>query len=55
MRTSQFSESQIVAILREAEAGVPAAEVICKHGVSRATYLRWQTKYANATVSAGCV
>jgi putative transposase len=51
MRTSKFSESQIVAILREAEAGVPVAEVIRKHGVSRATYFRWQAKYANATVS----
>ncbi len=51
MRPSKFSEAQIVAILREAEAGVPVAEVIRKHGVSRATYFRWQAKYANATVS----
>ena len=51
MRTSKFSESQLVAILNEAEAGVPVAEVIRKHGVSRATYFRWQAKYANATVS----
>ena len=51
MRTSKFSESQIVAILREAEAGVPVAEVIRKHGIGRATYFTWKAKYANATVS----
>ena len=38
MRPSKFSETQIVGILREAEAGVPVAEVIRKHGISRATY-----------------
>lgn len=51
MRTSKFSESQIVGILREVEAGVPVAEVIRKHGIGRATYFAWKAKYANATVS----
>ncbi len=51
MRTSKFSESRIVAILKEAEAGVPVAEVTRKHGIARATYFAWKAKYANATVS----
>lgn len=51
MRTSKFSEAQIVGVLREVDAGVPMAEVPRKHGISRATYVRWRAKYANATVS----
>ena len=51
MRTSKFSEAQIVGILREVDAGVPMVEVFRKHGVSRATYFRWRAKYADATVS----
>ena len=49
MRPSKFSETQIVGILREAEAGVPVAEVIRMHGISRATYFTWKAQHANAT------
>ncbi|WP_417903582.1 IS3 family transposase [Caldimonas brevitalea] len=51
MRKSKFSESQIVAILKESEAGVAVAELCRKHGVSAATYYSWKSKYAGATVS----
>jgi len=51
MRKSQFTESQIVAILKEGEAGVPVAEVCRKHGISSPTYYAWKSKYAGATVS----
>lgn len=51
MRKSRFSESQIVAILKEGEAGIPIAEVIRKHGISRQTYFGWRRKYAGASVS----
>ncbi len=51
MRTSKFSEAQIIGILREVDAGVPMVEVFRKHGVSRATYFRWRAKYGDATVS----
>lgn len=51
MRKSKFTESQIVAILKEGEAGVPVAQVCRKHGISSPTYYAWKSKYAGATVS----
>lgn len=51
MRKSRFSESQIVAVLKEGEAGIPIAEIIRKHGISRQTYFGWRRKYAGASVS----
>ena len=51
MRRSKFTESQIVAILKEVEAGVPVADVIRKHGISKATFFTWRAKYGGATVA----
>ena len=51
MRKSRFSETQIVAILKEAESGIAIAEIVRKHGISRATYSNWKSKYGGATVS----
>ncbi len=51
MRKSRFSEPQIVAVLKEGEAGVPIAEIIRKHGISRNTYFNWKSRYSGAEVS----
>lgn len=51
MRKSKFTESQIVAILKEGETGMPVAEVCRKHGISSPTYYAWKSKYAGVTVS----
>jgi putative transposase len=51
MRKSRFTESQIVAILKEGEAGLPVAEILRKHGISRPTYFNWKSKYGGASVT----
>jgi len=51
MRKSKFSESQIVAILKEGEAGVAVEQMRRKHGISRGTYYDWKSKYAGAGVA----
>ena len=45
MKKSKFSESQMVAILKEGEAGVPVAQILRKHGISHATFFKWKSKY----------
>lgn len=51
MKKTKFSESQIVAILKEGEAGVPVAQILRKHGISQATYYNWKSKYGGTSVS----
>ena len=51
MRKSKFSETQIAEILKDAESGVPVAELLRKHGISKATFFKWRSKYGGATVA----
>ena len=52
MKKSRFTESQIFQILKEAEAGIPVAELCRKHGMSNATFYNWRSKYGGMDASA---
>lgn len=51
MRKSRFSEQQIIAILKEQEAGLSTAEVCRRHGISQPTFYSWKSKYGGMEVS----
>lgn len=44
MKNSKFSESGIVAILKDGKAGVAVKQILRKHGITRATYYGWKSK-----------
>jgi putative transposase len=51
MKRTRFSEEQIVAVLREHEAGMKTADLARKHGISEATLYNWKAKYGGLEVS----
>ena len=51
MKQKRYSEEQIIQILKEAEAGMPVADVCRKHGVSDASFYTWRRKYGGMNVS----
>ncbi len=51
MKRSRFSETQIVGILKEADAGMKVTEICRKYGISDATYYNWKSKYGGLQIS----
>ncbi|MBB2842454.1 UNVERIFIED_ORG: putative transposase [Rhizobium etli] len=51
MKKQRFTEEQIIAVLKEQEAGAKAADLCRKHGISEATFYNWKAKYGGMEVS----
>ena len=51
MKTSRFSDSQIIAILKQAEAGSLVPELCREHGISSATFYKWRAKFGGMDAS----
>lgn len=51
MKRTRFTETQIVAILKEGDAGTPVKEICRKHGISDATFYNWKSKYGGMDAS----
>ena len=51
MKTSRFSDSQIMAILKQAEGGSPVPELCREHGMSTATFYKWRSKFGGMDAS----
>ena len=51
MKTKRFTDEQIIAVLKEAEAGAKVAELCRRHGISEPTYYNWKAKFGGMTAS----
>jgi putative transposase len=51
MKAKRFTEEQIIAVLKEADAGAKTKELCRRHGISEATFYNWKAKYGGMTVS----
>jgi len=51
LKKSRFTDSQIIAILKQAEGGAPVPELCREHGISSATFYKWRSKYGGMEAS----
>ncbi len=51
MKRKRFTEEQIIAVLKEHEAGAKTADLVRKHGISEATFYNWKAKFGGMEVS----
>ena len=51
MKNGRFSDAQIMAVLKQAEGGVPVSELCREHGMSNATFYKWRSKYGGMDAS----
>ena len=51
MKTSRYTDSQILGILKQAESGVPVAQLCREHGISSATFYKWRAKFGGMDAS----
>ena len=51
MKTSRYTDGQILAILKQAEAGAPVPQLCREHGMSSATFYKWRSKYGGMDAS----
>jgi putative transposase len=51
LKKSRFTDSQIIAILKQAEAGTPVPELCREHGISSATFYKWRSRYGGMEAS----
>jgi putative transposase len=51
MKKSKFTDSQIIAILNQAEAGTPVPDLCREHGISSATFYKWRAKFGGMDAS----
>jgi putative transposase len=51
VKKSRFTDSQIMAVLKQAESGTPVPELCRQHGISTATFYKWRSKFGGMDVS----
>ncbi|MBO9904329.1 transposase, partial [Xanthomonas phaseoli pv. dieffenbachiae] len=51
MKKSRFTDSQIIAVLKQAQAGAPVPELCREHGISSATFYKWRSKFGGMDAS----
>lgn len=51
MKTTRFTESQMIAVLKQGDAGIPIKDICRQAGISQATYYQWKSKYGGMEAS----